>query len=294
MIHSCTRLVPLLLLPLILPALVFTAEEEQFEFSHKYHAEMGITDCATCHSPAMESTTGEDDLLPGAENCEMCHGDAVTPPTELSRITDYQKIFSHKLHAVTEEIECVSCHGGISEDEAVGADHLPTMEDCYSCHESDVKEVPEDCGLCHGPEERLTPKDHTTSWTHFHGLPASTERQECSTCHVNESFCQDCHFGDNVVNQTHPVNWEYSHGVEARQQSTDCSSCHESKQFCAECHQANLVMPVNHSVPNWANRATGGRHATEGAMDVDNCASCHVNPGTNPVCLDCHGGGASK
>jgi len=287
-------LVWILVLPFFLVPMILTAENEEFEFSHQYHQEMGISDCSTCHAAATESTTGEDDLLPGAESCEVCHGDAVTPPTDLPRITDYQKIFSHQQHAVQENIECVTCHEGISEDEKITADHLPVMEDCYTCHASDVKQVPDDCRMCHGPEERLEPKTHTASWQNFHGLPASKDRQECETCHVRESFCQDCHFGDNVVNQTHPVNWEFSHGLEARQQSSDCSSCHESQQFCAECHQANLVMPVNHSLPNWATRQTGGQHADEAAMDIDNCASCHTNPGANPVCLDCHSLGKSN
>lgn len=273
-------------------ALVFGAVQDEdagFTFSHKYHNEMGISECSTCHAGAMESTTGEDDLLPGAETCEMCHGDAVTPPTELPRMTEYQKIFSHSKHAVDEGIECTSCHTGILEDEAATADHLPTMNDCYSCHTEDVKQVPEDCGMCHGPEERLTPKTHTATWKNYHGMEVNTGgRGECSACHVQESFCQDCHFGDNVVHQTHPENWEYAHGVEARQQSSDCSTCHESKQFCAECHQANLVMPITHSVPNWSNRTDGGRHADEAMMDVDNCVTCHTNPGADPTCLECH------
>ncbi|MCF7804426.1 MAG: cytochrome c family protein [Candidatus Marinimicrobia bacterium] len=286
-------LVQVCLLVLFPLTLVFGASDgdtTNFEFSHKYHNEMGLGDCSTCHMSATESTTGTDDLLPNAETCTMCHGDAVTPPTNLKRITDYQTIFSHKRHAVDEEIECSSCHEGILEDEAITADHLPTMNDCYSCHMEDVKQVPEDCGMCHGPEERLTPKTHTATWENYHGMKVSStgNRGECATCHVEESFCQDCHFGDNVVQQTHPTNWEYTHGIEARRQSTDCSTCHESKQFCADCHQANLVMPITHSVPSWATKAGGGRHAEEATMDIDNCASCHTNPADDPTCLECH------
>lgn len=279
----------LLVIPMLILVGVAQGQDGEFEFSHKYHKEMGIEDCATCHATALESTTGEDDLLPGAETCQMCHGDAVTPPANLPRITDYQEIFSHTRHAVDEEIDCANCHTDIMKDEAITADHLPIMTDCYSCHASDVQKVPEDCSMCHGPEERLTPKTHTATWENYHGMKVSTTgTEECAMCHVSESFCQDCHFGDNVVHQTHPENWEYAHGVEARQQSADCSTCHESKQFCADCHKSNLVMPVNHATPNWANQITGGRHADEAMMDVDNCATCHTNPGADPTCLECH------
>ncbi len=281
----------LLLLPLVLLAVVFAQNQQDFSFSHQLHQEMGIEDCATCHAPATESTSGTDDLLPSAESCQVCHGEEVVPPTNLPRITEYQEIFSHQQHAVNQNIDCATCHAGITQDSLITADHLPTMEDCYTCHAGDVKQVPEDCGLCHAPGERLTPKTHTTSWNNFHGMAVATDtqRQECTTCHVSESFCQDCHFGDNVVQQSHPMNWEYTHGIETRHRSTNCASCHENQQqFCAECHAENLVMPVTHAIPGWAAPGTGGMHAARASMDVDNCASCHTDPGADPTCLECH------
>ena len=282
------KIISLLVAPLILISAAI-ANDDGFVFSHKYHKEMGIEDCGTCHTGVTESTTGTDDLLPGAENCQMCHGDAVTPPTNIQKITDYQVIFSHKQHVVAEEIDCMTCHPGVDESETAAAEHLPTMSDCYTCHESDVKQVPEDCGMCHGPTEQLTPLTHTATWDNYHGMVVNeNSQQECATCHVSEDFCQSCHFGDNVTQESHPTNWMYTHGINARHQSSDCSVCHESKQFCADCHNENLVMPVTHAAPDWAQMADGGRHAMEAEMDVDNCVSCHTSPETNPVCLDCH------
>lgn len=283
----------LLLLPFVLWIASLSAQpQEQFKFSHKTHEEMGI-DCSTCHTAVSESTTGKDDLLPTAETCQMCHGDEVTPPpANFPRITSYQEIFSHQLHTVQQSIECTTCHAGIPQDTLIAQDQqqLPTMATCFTCHAGDVAQVPEDCGLCHQPGERLKPRTHTASWTEFHGTVVTTDnqRQECTTCHVSESFCQDCHFGDNLVQQTHPMNWEFSHGVAARQRSTSCTSCHEQQQFCVECHEENLVLPVTHAVPGWTNRVSGGLHASSAEVDVDYCAACHASPGTDPTCLECH------
>ena len=282
------KVLPLLIVPLFLISTAI-ANDDGFVFSHKYHKEMGIDDCTTCHTTVTQSTSGTDDLIPGAEVCQMCHGDEVTPPTNIPRITDYQKIFSHKKHVEGESIDCLTCHSSVEESDTVSMADLPTMNDCFTCHASDVKQVPEDCRMCHGPNERLTPLTHTATWKNYHGMVANDAAdQECSTCHVSESFCQECHFGDNVTQESHPVNWEYTHGVEARQQSSDCSTCHESKQFCADCHTQNLVMPVTHASPDWAVARTGGRHAMEAEMDIDNCVVCHTSPETDPTCLDCH------
>jgi len=280
----------LLILPVLFLAVAMAQDQDEFEFSHQLHDEMGLGDCATCHAQATESTVGSDDLLPSAETCEVCHGDAVVPPTDLARITDYQPIFSHEMHNVDEGIDCETCHTGILQDTMTTVAHLPTMTDCYACHESDVKQIPADCYMCHGPQERLTPITHTLTWTDYHGTQLVTEqsRQECATCHVSESFCQDCHFGDNLTQQIHPMNWEYTHDIEARHRSFSCTSCHESEQFCADCHTANLVMPVNHAVPGWAVAGTGGMHASRAAMDIDNCVVCHTSPADNPICLECH------
>jgi len=276
-------------LALFLSSIVYAKADSTFVFSHKYHKEMGIEDCSTCHMSVSESVNSSDDLLPTAETCQMCHGDEVVPPpADFPRSTDYIPHFSHKKHVSDENVECTTCHTGIMDSEQPVVTHLPTMQTCFTCHASKIKEVPQDCYTCHTPDQKLTPKSHTVAWKKTHGMPANAGREECSTCHVNESFCQNCHFGDNVTQQSHPMNWEYSHGVEAKQQSSNCSTCHENKQFCVECHAANLVMPVTHSAPDWANATTGGRHATEASMDVDNCTACHASPGTDPTCLECH------
>lgn len=283
------KVLPLLLMPLLLLSTAL-ADDDGFVFSHKYHKEMGIEDCTTCHTSITESTSVTDHLIPDAEVCQMCHGDAVTPPpADFAKKAKYQVIFSHKKHVEGQEIDCTTCHAGIDESETAEVKHLPTMEDCYTCHANDVQQVPEDCYTCHLPDQRLTPKTHTATWKNYHGMVVNEDsHEECATCHVSESFCQSCHFGDNVTQESHPTNWMYVHGVEAEQQSSDCSVCHESKQFCADCHSVNLIMPITHAAPDWAVASTGGRHAVEAEMDVDNCASCHTSPETNPICLDCH------
>ena len=92
------------------------------KFSHKVHKE--VTDCASCHTGASESTSLTTRLLPeksvcatchdvdDEKNCTQCHyGDKYEPLIQKKP----ELIFNHKFHLTDQKLECESCHKGLSD-----------------------------------------------------------------------------------------------------------------------------------------------------------------------------------
>lgn len=259
-------------------------------FSHKFHMEEVEADCATCHDPAANSITGQDDLLPEMETCYECHDEDDTEctvchrqpdePILLPRIADYSPKFTHKNH-IARNIPCEKCHPGIAQSESVEQGlHLPQMATCMSCHE--LPQTSEGCYLCHTKDESLTPASHLADWTHRHGLLSEANRQECYTCHT-ENYCADCHQGENLSNQIHPPEFIATHSISYLTRESDCVGCHQGKEFCAECHvHVNHVVPASHHLPDWA--ASG--HGEAARTDFENCTVCHLS--SDLTCAECH------
>ncbi len=107
------------------------------------------------------------------------------------------------------------------------------------------------------------------------------------TCH-QQSFCQDCHEGDNLDRLTHPHNFEFTHALAAQGKERECAVCHTQRSFCIDCHRDNLVLPHNHP-SGWTNQIDGGRHRLEAMSDLENCMACHEQ-NADQICQPCHGG----
>lgn len=262
--------------------------ESDLVFSHKFHAEDAEAECSDCHSKATESITGADDLLPEMETCYSCHDEDMDceschlngeEPIILPRIQNYSEKFNHKIHAKN-EISCEKCHAEVLVKEEVNSGlHLPIMDDCMTCHET-----PTDfsgCYLCHTNSEILKPGDHVATWKVNHGLFAESETN-CESCHT-DSYCIDCHQGENLSSQAHPTDFIITHGMSFLMRETDCETCHQSVEYCIECHvEVNYVVPVNHRVEGW----NGHKHAEEARMNYETCSVCHVSG--EERCSDCH------
>ena len=144
------------------------------------------------------------------------------------------------------------------------------------------------------PGENLKPASHVLDFNHNHAVLARIAEKETSanmnsnSCH-QQSFCQDCHEGDNLNRFSHPLNYEFTHSLDAISKKVDCTSCHVDRQFCNDCHTENNLMPFNHTV-GWVNNipGDGGRHSIEAMTDLENCASCHES-NAETVCQPCHG-----
>ncbi len=258
-------------------------------FSHKFHQEEVEAECVACHAGVDTSQFGSDDLLPTMRTCYNCHDEDTEcsachqqpdEPIILPRIVDYSPKFSHKLH-LNESITCETCHVNVEKAQTVTEGlHLPQMATCMDCHKT--PQTIEGCYMCHQRNEILRPANHLADWKHNHGMVSETNGQSCKTCHT-ESYCTNCHQGDNLDNQAHPADFIITHSISYKVRESDCMSCHQSKEYCVDCHtHVNFVVPTDHQLSNWP--ADG--HAQAARNDYDNCTVCH--PAGDVICSPCH------
>jgi hypothetical protein len=258
-------------------------------FSHKLHVQDLGAECAACHEGALTSQSGLDDLLPEMETCYNCHDEDMDcaacheqpdDPVLLPRIDTYNEKFNHEVHAEN-DIDCAKCHAGVEGKEVVTSGvHLPDMDNCMQCHQTPAKI--EGCYLCHTRDEQLIPADHSGDWTQSHGMYSESGAQNCNSCH-RETYCTDCHQGENLMNEAHPPNFIATHPTSYAIGESDCASCHQGRDYCIECHmEVNRVLPANHMMPDW----NGHEHAREARANFDNCVVCHTE--NDMSCQTCH------
>jgi len=198
------------------------------------------------------------------------------------------------------------------------------MGTCVTCHADNG--VSNNCETCHADLVTLIPDNHLVSdFGREHRRPVKVGEMDvsCQTCH-QESFCQDCHTGDQLrsfgaagglmsvpgartayrvtpkelrLQAAHDLNYRFTHAIDARTRIVDCTSCHDRQTFCAECHQAGggvlqgAIKPQSHFEAGFVTiGAGGGRHAEMGRRDIESCVSCHDVEGKDPTCALCHSG----
>ncbi|PKL83716.1 MAG: cytochrome C [Ignavibacteriae bacterium HGW-Ignavibacteriae-3] len=244
------------------------------KFSHKVHKE--VTDCASCHTLAGESTSLNTRLLPEKsvcatchdvdddKNCNLCHYDEKYEPLLMKKA---ELIFDHKFHTADQKMACESCHKGLGEVdysfESITA--KPAMIVCYDCHNGNSVAA-NVCESCHISTAGLTPQDHKqVSFFKNHKFSASRENSQCQMCHDN-TFCESCHtsttmiteknsardfytpysphkYTDNTkqqaITRVHDLNYQYTHGIELKGKTNECQTCHQPEVFCGKCHDSN-------------------------------------------------------
>ncbi len=187
----------------------------------------------------------------------------------------------HTLHVQEQSLTCDDCH----------APQLAIKrETCQNCHDA-----PEVAKLLQTFTAEVAsgalpapPADHTQDFRRAHGLKAGVDPLRCSKCH-RQSFCQDCHEGENLQGTIHPLNFRQTHGFEALGQVQDCLVCHENREFCTDCHRQSGV--INHPLgTGWANPSEGGAHTEEAEANLESCLDCHDLGRDDPVCTrpGCH------
>ena len=269
-----------------------TSQDVEIKFSHNFHVQDVEAECLACHALAEESVNAADNLLPDMETCYNCHDEDTECSTchkdpdnavEYPRIAAYISKFPHAKH-LAQEIDCATCHSGVEKSENILDAHLPSMDTCQSCHQDIEKDSY--CIDCHSPKKDLQPLDHKMDWAKAHGV-SSQLTQDCKKCHT-ENQCLDCHQGDNLDRKVHPLNFINNHSLSAKGNKDNCYTCHEELSFCSDCHRQELILPRSHSTAGWSNSKTGGRHAREAKMDLDQCLSCHNDTVSEPICVQCH------
>ncbi len=284
----------------IIGALIFLAIEPAelgIRFDHEAHFSKREISCTACHTSAT-SKFAEDKNTPTHKNCVECHAMEKSPddctvchldPAKPSGITLPERIiiFSHEAHMVsplTDEL-CLSCHADVDKQRApLNSTNYPSMRDaqaCFRCH--DGVTAPSRCTTCHPREDEVRPLFHEPGWKHEHKFSAELAGENCAPCHHSETFCSECHAGDNLVENIHELNFRYTHGLEANGKEYECQSCHESQTFCAVCHSAEADRPLSHIMAGWLLE-----HGEAAENDIESCAACHSTD--SPTCArsGCH------
>lgn len=210
--------------------------------------------------------------------------------------------FSHQLHVVEQELECVDCHEGVEISVKGTDDLLPAMSVCIDCHEGDEIKLdnPEGLPRIDRYNEKFSHKQHAEAGEDCMSCHADVVQKElvdaytlptmssCMDCHENRAVtieCASCHQPfENLRPMSHRDDFTHHHGQlarsDARQMSADmsCATCHKN-DFCQECHEGDnitrVVHPLNYEFT----------HAIEAQGKEKDCATCHTE---RQFCFDCH------
>lgn len=230
------------------------------------------SECASCHAADYAATQNPNHASAGySTRCEECH--------DASRTTWGGAGFDHNttgfaLTGAHRALDCGQCHGS--------GGFGGTSASCFGCHEPEYEATTNpahrtagfaiSCETCHS----------TSAWqpsTFDHGatgfaLTGAHRAIECAACHEGGRYegtpsdCDACHQSDYAAT-TNPDHAAASFG-------TDCTACHSTSAW----------QPSTFDHDRQYFRIFSGRHAGR----WDNCAACHLNPGSYSSfsCIDCH------
>lgn len=229
-------------------------------FPHRPHAEAEIS-CDSCHEiqpqgitmPTMDTcmTCHDIDDQPVFGRCNECHDKQGIQLTADSgdKIVNHQVIFQPHIpenwydvqydHArfLTEESNCLACHGNIPQSEGSTLVNLPSMETAMAFH--DRMGYSNDCQVCHTELTVFTePPSHKGNWERLHGrLMVFEDRQQCMICHTEtQNSCMTCHDIRQPRDHTNLFRRK-THGMKASWDRARCMECHRSDE-CESCHRA--------------------------------------------------------
>jgi len=215
---------------------------------------MEMTACFRCHS------LEQDALAPG--ECRACH----TTDFELKPDSHFEGDFYPSGHA-----EMARAEFGIDEEPMEGE------EAEEEGHEAAAEET----------------EGHEGDGIDLHALPAVDEVNYCSTCHVIDQFCMNCH----GMEMPHPEEFKAeTHPAMAAEKFDKCVLCHnpEETSFCDSCHHGTqgdwdydpaVEWQTQHAASVSANGVAG---CLEACHEVSFCSDCHTT--LNPVPTS-HGAG---
>ena len=269
----------------------YSPSQSGVKFSHSNHVADRAIQCVKCHNMA-ESVSSQDKNIPGHEVCSECHSMDNAPedcklchvnpdnPTGVTLGAQELK-FSHKKHLQGKVTNgtCLACHTDVDKTQGMlNSANYPEMDKCFSCH--DGHSVDADCKMCHSRPAEMSQMVHPAGWKHGHKFEAANVKA-CLPCHQPETFCSDCHAGDNILGNVHNLNYRFNHGLDAKSKEMECQSCHDFQTFCEPCHAEEGAIPLNHLNREWNPQINTEPHAEAARLDIESCASCHSdNPST--------------
>lgn len=142
---------------------------------------------------------------------------------------------------------------------------------CLGCHEERT------CSGCHNGDGRR--RFHVFNFASRHAASAAGREQECASCHTTETFCRECHRGQNIAStgardvayHDRQPNWLQQHGQAARLEMQSCASCHQQRD-CTRCH-SDIGLRVNPHGPGFNAERMAKRNPQL-------CLTCHL---TDPL-----------
>lgn len=222
--------------------------------------------------------------------CTQCHGDnrTITPGAGI--------IIDHAIHA-EKDVTCTMCHNRVAHPEdfeltlAGNRKHedFMKMEACFRCHGLEKgSKAPGECAKCHPAGFELKPANHMEPGFYTkggdsagHAKLKTDEPEYCRICHVESTFCVDCH----GLAMPHPDGFEKGHGDLGTSKPAVCANCHAkggastsgSTQFCNSCHH-----PEGDAGRPWIPQhfevvRKSGAQACFDCHKSTFCADCHVN-----------------
>jgi len=93
--------------------------------------------------------------------------------------------YSHKVHAGTNQISCLYCHGGAQESKHA---NIPSVNICMNCHNAIKRESPEIQKIYTAIEQ-----NKPIEWVRVHNLPDFAYFNHAQHVNVGGVQCQQCH-----------------------------------------------------------------------------------------------------
>ncbi len=112
----------------------------------------------------------------------------------------------------------------------------PLKAICHDCHVVE-RRAPWRCAICHPDKTKIWPQDHNFGYLQHHAEAARRNERACRECHLELSYCTDCHFRRRISGfGYHPPGYLTLHGIEARTMPLNCGRCH-NPFYCDNCHR---------------------------------------------------------
>jgi hypothetical protein len=160
---------------------------------------------------------------------------AINGAINLGRSKDYQPeqpiYYSHKVHAGTNQISCLYCHGGAQDSKHA---NIPSVNTCMNCHKS-IKEY-------EGPD-KLVREDGTA----VNGTEEIQKLYAYAGWNPNTKQYNPDNNGDGVPDGAKPIDWikihnlpdhvYFNHSQHVKVGKQNCQTCHGNIQEMGEVYQ---------------------------------------------------------
>lgn len=221
----------------------------------------------------------------------------------------------HHGHHISQDIKCVDCHVGISEDKGIKR-VLPKKESCNECHD---KSDQYDCKTCESnPWRKKDRREEHRDSNFLHSMHKETlgkcvdchteldkrpqkpgNHKTCGKCHeqdIKNLLCAKCHrqmakAGLNEMSRfKHENDFLKEHAAYANRSMRTCTQCH-TEMFCTDCHSKKWTgqkMSIRYPESVKRNFIHRGDwitfHRAEAKTGDLTCLKCHARKD----CSSCH------